>query len=494
MNKAQQFFQKEYLSHKQRPVSVQINGKDFVIPYAYTKTNQPKSVITKSFLNDFFDAQHKESSIYAKHNIEPRKVVWVDDDTKYVFLEPFALRNKNLSNSEIISAVFKKAEKRYNNAAVLTERLQKAYPDEKKSYTISSADVKSMKSEYHRYLWNKTKSKTKYGASLVADFLRRSIVSTSHKIADLTPDKLKRAAKKYALAALIGSATIGGGYKLAQSDIFNSDKIENIGDQNAIQKHNAEVFDESLDDIKTVLCFMENFSSKAFKDGKGVPTIGYGCTYLIDENGRGNREISPIRMGMNMTMDEAVEQKDRYLIHRVKKQILEDVKVPLEKKDIIASATFMYVIGPNAFKKSEYLKAMNNGVEGEELAHYMLGFAKDKGVVKRNWFAAQIMSGKLETADFLDFRAEGCYSLEMEDCCEMDGNRVKRDENGMGCFIDDHFEENIAKAKKKRSSVIGECKIVREILPQKVVSSVLDNNQKKDFNLALWQKGQSRNS
>ena len=285
MNKAQQFFQKEYLSHKQRPVSVQINGKDFVIPYAYTKTNQPKSVITKSFLNDFFDAQHKESSIYAKHNIEPRKVVWVDDDTKYVFLEPFALRNKNLSNSEIISAVFKKAEKRYNNAAVLTERLQKAYPDEKKSYTISSADVKSMKSEYHRYLWNKTKSKTKYGASLVADFLRRSIVSTSHKIADLTPDKLKRAAKKYALAALIGSATIGGGYKLAQSDIFNSDKIENIGDQNAIQKHNAEVFDESLDDIKTVLCFMENFSSKAFKDGKGVPTIGYGCTYLIDENG-----------------------------------------------------------------------------------------------------------------------------------------------------------------------------------------------------------------
>ena len=493
MNKEQHFFQKEYVAHKQKPLFIQLNGKEYVVPLAYLKINPDEQLAQENFIDDFFDAQQKDLSLYEKNDIEPKEIVWTDGKTDYTFFVPYTLKDKDLSNSEIVSAVFKKAERKYKKAAFVAQKLHQAYPDSQKSYGISNADIKSMRKQYHTYLWNKAKDKTKYGALLVGNFILNGMKVGAHKVVELTPEKFKRAAKKYALATLIGGAAIGGGYKLAQSDIFkSSDNIEQTMDKESIKRHNAQLFDDSLNEIKTVLCFMENFASKAFKDGKGVPTIGYGCTYLLDENGRGNREISPIKMGMQMSMEECAEQKDRYLMHRVKNQIVEDVNVPLEKKDIIATTSFMYVIGPNAFKKSSYLKAMNEGVKGEELARYMLGFAKDKGVVKRNWFAAQIMTEKLKPADFLNFRAEGCYTLDLEDCCIMNGDKVQRDENGLGTFLSDCFEENIKKAKKERYSVIGECKLVRDILPKETVHAVLNNTQQNDFNLALLQNSQSR--
>lgn len=477
MNKAKQFFQDEYSAHNQEPLSVQLNGKEYVIPYAYFAQTSDVKLAQDNFIDDFFDNQQKDISLYEENNLEPKEIVWTDGKTDYTFFVPFALKDKNLSNSEIVSAIFKKAEEKYKKAATCAKNLYQAYPDSKKCYGISSADVKSMHKEYRTFLWNKTKDKTKYGALLVGDFIMKGVKVGAHKVADLTPDKFKRLAKRYALATLIGGAALGGGYKLVQSDIFKpSDNIEQTMDKEAVKRHNAQVFDESLNEIKTVLCFMENFSPKAFKDGKGVPTIGYGCTYYLDENGRGNREISPVEMGTEMTMEECMVQKDRYLNYRIKNQIVEDIKVPLDKKHMIATTSFMYVIGPNAFRKSEYLKAMNKGIQGEELARYMLGFAKDKGVVKRNWFAAQIMSGNLKPQDFLNFRTEGCYTLEMEDCCRMDGNRVWRDENDLGVFYLDSLEHNVNLAKKKRfSPKIGSCRLVHEVLPSVVVDAVKNN-------------------
>lgn len=505
MKKAKQFFQNEYSAHNQEPFFVQLNGKEYVVPYAYLAQTSDMKLAQENFLDDFFDAQQKDISLYEKNNLEPREIVWTDGKTDYTFFVPFALKDKNISNSEIVSAIFKKAEKKYKRAATCAKNLYQAYPDSKKSYGLSSSDVKSMRKQYRAYLWNKTKDKTKYGALLVGDFIVKGVKLGAHKVAELTPDKLKKVTKRYALATLVGGAALVGGYKLVQSDIFKSDKIENVSKEELIKRHNTQVFDESLNEIKTVLCFMENFSSKAFKDGKGVPTIGYGCTYLLDENGRGNREISPVEMGTEMTMEECMEQKDRYLIYRVKNQIVEDIKVPLDKKHMIATTSFMYVIGPKAFKNSEYLKAMNKGIQGAELARYMLGFAKDKGVVKRNWFAAQIMTGKMKPVDFLDLRAEGCYTLNMEDCCKMNGDRVWRDENGLGVFYLDSLDNNINLAKKERvSPKIGSCRLVHEILLPEVVDAVKNNalqdsiensnisEQKLSLNLAFLRKNHER--
>ena len=94
----------------------------------------------------------------------------------------------------------------------------------------------------------------------------------------------------------------------------------------------------------------------------------------------------------------------------------------------------------------------------------------------------------MKPVDFLDLRTEGCYNLDVEDCCYMKDSCVKRDKNGLGLFRKDDVAANIAKAKKPRSSVIGKCKLVREVLPAKVVQAVLKNAQKQqNINVAMLQ-------
>ena len=522
---AQKFFQNEYLARKRKPVFVTIDGKEFVIPYAYLKQHADPQVAQDNFMDDFFDSQQKDLSFYRKKDIEPKEIFWTDGKIKYTFFVPYALKDKNLSNSEIVSAVFKKAEKKYKKAAALAEQLQNAYPNSQISYGISAQDIKSMQKQYRAYLWNKTKDKTKYGALLVGNFVRKGVKLGAEKIASLTPQKVKRLFKRYALATIFGGATIGTGYTVysamnekKQADEFEqaitevekkSDTLKIVSNQKDLQitpsaiknsstkklsvvEHNQQLFENNINEIKAVLCFMENFSPKAFQDGNGFWTIGYGTTYLIDENGKGNRTISPIKENMVMTMQEANIQKERYLKFRILPQIIKDIKVLLNKEDLIATTTFMYVIGPQAFKNSGYLEAMNQGICGEKLSRYMLGFAKDKGVIKRNWFAAQIMSGKLKPVDFLNLRAEGCYTLDVEDCCYMKNSAVRRDKDGLGVFCSQKTSENIAKAKQKRYSVIGKCKIVREILPADVVNAVEKNAQKQNVNLAMHQQANTR--
>ncbi len=520
MNKAKQVFQKEYLAHKQKPLLITLNGKEYVIPLAYLNQTSDEKLAKDNFIDDFFDAQQKDLSLYEENKIEPKEVKWTDGHTKYTFFVPFALRDKNLSNSEVVSAVFEKAEKKYKVAASNVCRLQKAYPDSKETYGISAADVKSMQKKYRTYLWNKTKDKTKYGAIVMGEFISKGVKAGVHglklganKIVELTPEKFKRLVKRYALVTLVGGASLTGGVHALRSGLSlpkqnlvekvipwddediaelsenlpSEKEIKNaIKEKNKIANHNKKMLLDNINEIKTVLCFMENFSPHTFPDGNGVPTIGYGCTYLIDEHAKGNRKIYPITDKMTMTMSDANIQKDRYLKFRVLPQMMKDVKVPLSKEEMIASCSFAYVVGPENFKGSEYLAALNKGIKGAELGRYLLGFAKDQGVVKRNLFANYILTKKLKPVDFLDLRTEGCYTLEMEDCCFMDGDRVKRDKNGLGRFKEDRLEENLAKAKLDRYSPnIGPCLLVHEVLLDEVVDIVRKHAQ--DEKPSLWQ-------
>ena len=54
---------------------------------------------------------------------------------------------------------------------------------------------------------------------------------------------------------------------------------------------------------------VEGFSDKAFPDGGGVPTIGSGTTFYLDENGRETK----VKMGDEISADEAMEHKWRYI-------------------------------------------------------------------------------------------------------------------------------------------------------------------------------------
>ena len=102
------------------------------------------------------------------------------------------------------------------------------------------------------------------------------------------------------------------------------------------------------------------------------------------------------------------------------------------------------------------------------------------------------MQKKLKVSDLLNMRAEGCYSLELYDCCATQGNGVKWEKDGLATFREDNIAANIVKAKKKRTSKLGPCKLVREILPAKVVNTILKNAKKPNVNLAMMQREKSR--
>lgn len=533
MNKAKQVFQKEYLRHKQKPLLIKLNGKEYVIPYAYLQRNPDNQLAKDYFIDDFFDAQQKDLSLYEKNKIEPKEVEWTDGKTKYTFFVPFALKDKNLSNSEIVSAIFKKAEQKYKKAASNVYRLQKAYPDSKETHGISAADVKSMQKKYRTYLWNKTKDKTKYGALVVGEFISKGVKAGARgiqlgagKIVELTPEKFKRVAKRYALITLVGGASMTGSFyalrstlslpkhKITENVVPDTTKkvsvveaavlqMESIEEQvpkqeikttpktkKEIAAHNKQVFLENLNEIKATLCFMENFSDKTYLDGNGVPTIGYGSTYFIDEKGKGDWSNSKVKKGMEISLKEADVQKERYLKFKVLPQMMEDVNVPLSAEEMIASSSFAYNVGPGGFRRSEYLKALNKGIKGKNLARCMFAAKKNNlGLVKRNLFAYYIMQKKVKVSDLLNMRAEGCYSLELYDCCATQGKGIKWEKDGLATFREDNIAANIAKAKKKRISKLGPCKLVREILPAKVVKSVLEKAKQKQaqaqFNMAL---------
>lgn len=522
------FFENEYKENHLSPYKIKLNGKELVVPYFYILQNKSAKLAQDNFVDDFFDIQEKDLRLYNENKLEPKEIYWSDGKNTYNFFVPFALRNKKMSDSEIVSFIFERAKKKYNRAATLAKNLRHAHPEKVQYYNVKTSAVKTMREEYNAYLWSKTKDKARYMALKTEEILSKSFKLSKNAFSKLNNKNVKNLVHRHALKALIGLSTLATGAKVAQ--YFKSDSktpqmeqnfqvyekttqaqqteylpLKKIADSslslesddahlNKIQKYNKKCFLENINAIKTVLCFMENYAPQTFKDGKGVPTIGYGCTYLIDENGKGDRDISPVLENQKMSMEESDIQKERYLMFRVLPQILNDINVPLQERTMIATSTFMYVIGPNAFKTSEYLQAMNSGVNGEPLAHYMLGYAKNQGVVKRNLFAYYLMIGKLDPEDFLNLRAEGCYSLEMEDCCAMNGDKVKRDENGLGHFRSDNFEENIKKAKKPRSSVIGKCKMVSQLLPDYVVKSLNKNHIKVKPYLALAQhwKGTSR--
>lgn len=540
MNKARQFFLKEYSEHKQKPLLVKLNGKEYVIPLAYISENTDAKLAQENFLDDFFDAQQKDLSLYEENKIEPREIEWSDGQNKYTFFVPFVLKDKNLSNSEIISAVFKKAERKYKKASSLAHRLQQAYPDSKKTHGVSAADVKSMRKEYRAFLWNKTKDKTKYGALLLGDFALKGIKTGAkglklgaEKVVELTPDSVKKKVKKYALATLIGGVSLTGSFYALKSALSLPkqkpienvvtitpevvpveaakvsaqdsvvEEFEEISEQlvvdvpqtkKEIAEHNKQVFLNNINEIKATLCFMENFADSTYLDGNDVPTIGYGSTYFIDEKGEGDWATSKVKLGMAISMREADVQKERYLKFRVLPQMMKDVKVPLSPEEMIATSSFAYNVGPGGFKRSEFLKAMNKGVKGKFLARCMFDAKRNNlGLIKRNLFAYYIMQKKVKVSDLLNMRTEGCYSLELYDCCATNGNAVKLEKDGLATFREDNIAANIAKAKKPRSSVIGPCKLVKEVLPAKVVQAVLKKaKQQNNLNVALMQANLQR--
>lgn len=92
---------------------------------------------------------------------------------------------------------------------------------------------------------------------------------------------------------------------------------------------------------------VEGIRLKAYLDGNGIPTIGFGST--------GN-----VKMGDVIT----AEQADARLaadLHQAEWAVNTFVKVPLNQNQFDSLSSFVYNIGSGNFSKSTMLKLLNDG-------------------------------------------------------------------------------------------------------------------------------------
>lgn len=95
----------------------------------------------------------------------------------------------------------------------------------------------------------------------------------------------------------------------------------------------------------------EGFRAKAYKDGGGVWTIGYGTTRV---------DGKPVEEGMTCTESQALVWLGQDTASAQTK-LNQLVKVPLRQNQFDALVSFVYNIGEDAFEKSTLLRMLNMG-------------------------------------------------------------------------------------------------------------------------------------
>lgn len=471
MKKAEllQFLNAEYAASKQSPKILRLLGHDYVIPCVYVRDYQdPK----KAFMNDFFELMRKDYLRYKRHNEEPQYVSLTVGDKNIRLVVPYALRYKQYLPKDIAANILKRADAKYWKAVNFSAKLATIYPERPFQTFISLAQLKEMRNAYRMHQFQEARDKTAYITQKVGAFLAKNARKFTDNIKHLQIEQLKTKAKTWAVATMLG-ATISAAVYSAFQTKNKSEQKQEIQAKDPFG--NLQMFSRCHDAIKVSLAFAENFAPKAFKDGVGVATIGYGCTYYLDEKGRGSRATSPVRMGDKITKEEANVQKERYLQFETLRQIQESVKVPMDEETMIATCNFAYVLGSANFKNSEYLKAINRGETGKDLVRYLTGYRQQKGLLPRFYFMGALLNGKLKVSDLLDLNAEGCYNLTIRDVCVYKGNRLKLDRDGFAEFDYDKLSKNLEKANKSRRSKAcgnGKCQKVRDILPESVIDGV----------------------
>lgn len=173
---------------------------------------------------------------------------------------------------------------------------------------------------------------------------------------------------------------ISGG-KLTQKQVDATDKLINVATAYDV----ADMLGIAIDSEMTIssvgiqlITSFEDLRLKAYDDGVGVWTIGYGTT--IYPNGVAVKE------GDSCTLEQAKSFFQHYL-RRFQTAVNDAVSVPLSQNQFDALVSLAYNIGTNAFKTStlvKYLNALAYNAAADEFQKWNRGGGKVlKGLVRR---------------------------------------------------------------------------------------------------------------
>ena len=266
---------------------------------------------------------------------------------------------------------------------------------------------------------------------------------------------------------------------------------------------------------------VEGFSDKAFPDGGGVPTIGSGTTFYLDENGRETK----VKMGDEISADEAMEHKWRYINKYMIETLGDDFGRACTEKEAMAGIGAGFCWGQNAFAKSEFLKSMKKGEDLDEQLRKLSGFRRQKGLLKRSYALACCLSGAWTAKDLLDLpvyeiKGKGyvhcaVYTLDLHEImpCRSDGKggyAKDKDGNDVPKVGEDGFclDFYLDKAQDIKESLIAQAergktpyKTVRDLMPEDMLRQLeperfggftAESEQRRDSSIGAEKNGKGR--
>ena len=226
-----------------------------------------------------------------------------------------------------------------------------------------AVDFKLIPTEYHAFITGVV--------MVVLTFIGKKIYQPElHQIQSFaavanTEDNLKNLFSNFRKIA-------GGSLSQSQVDSINA-LIESLK-PNIVGEHIMKVSQFGID----LICGFEGLELKAYDDGVGVWTIGYGTT--IYPNG------AKVKKGDTCTL----EQAKSYMTHDLKRfesAVCENVRVGLNQNQFDALVSLTYNIGIGAFTKSTLLKKLNAGDYKGAAAQFdvwvIAGGKRLDGLVKR---------------------------------------------------------------------------------------------------------------
>lgn len=222
---------------------------------------------------------------------------------------------------------------------------------------------------------------------------------------------------------------------------------------------NVALFEKKRSKTKFALAIVENYYPFIYSDGENW-TTGCGLTVLYDKNGVGHSVTKKTKVP---NISESDKYVGRYLTFEVLPDVKNLIKVPIDDDLLVTFCVFRYCTGGSYdFRHSNFIKAINSGMSRKEISRRITGFRTPKGILKRMYFFAAILEGKIAFEDLLDLRAEGCYNLELNEVCECTRKQDPKtkkwywdpviDKDGYATWKFDNIDKKLAKAKNPRST------------------------------------------
>lgn len=438
----------------------ELGDKVMVVPYKYTVGSHTEKTSVGRFMAALLDFETIEEAKYRKAGEPVMKICHEGRD----YVVPFGSKGQ-IAPDELAQACIDRAFGKYNmviNAhRMLTDAGVEKKPAEFSSFmaevyagkaaalgktAVLDKDTPEMMDAV-QFLESKQDAVLKHfktTAKKLARGIKSQIIKAEQKAAGVyVPKSYKRAALAVMLGAA-GTMTLGPGMKSCSEEEKKIPEIETVskkdtsfvdfmGREHSDSLGNIAKIHDLMPEISALLIAVEGYADKTFPDGGGVPTIGSGTTFYLDDQGK---EIK-VKFGDKTTPKEAMAHKWRFIDKNMLKLLGDNFGKECTAGEAMAGigAGFCWGVNENGFGGSAFLESMKNGEDVSEQMRKITGFRKQKGLLKRGYVLAMCLSGEWTAEDLLDlpiYKLEGkgfvhcsIYTLDLHDIME-----CKKDKNG----------------------------------------------------------------